>query len=273
MQQMTVSDFLITHPSLKPLVIETEGKKSKWGRVVCEWREKSTGYSHLFIPLINLQTGEIYLDCSRKKIYVKFILHTIVRPIQIFYKTLYHVLFPLSIPVTIILTLIQENKEKLNYKQIAGRCLKNSVRSLADCIRTPLYGLAMIVTSIAALVIAPFRPNTLYDLRKLEGDLIDALYWHETDDALGEPYPCFTPLFSLYEVHYRNFLHDDTNYNPQATQDEIGLNNMARSNVRFLRKHYGIFNCFSNNPFKKLDPTVEFISPAYGDVKKALAIT
>lgn len=265
MQPLAVSGFLAKHPDLKPFIIETDGKESKWGRVVCEWREKSTGLTHLFIPLINLKTGELYLDCSRKKIYAKFVAHTFTRPLHIFAKTLYHVVFVFSIPTTLFYTIMRGYEEKLPCKQIAKHCLRNCVRSLLDCLRTPLYGVALMVISIATLVIAPFRPNTVYDMRERVGQIVESLYWHETSDYEYDLFPCFQPYYSLYEMDQGNTVHDeDTNYNFQATQYEIGLNNLARRNVYFLRDNHNVFNC----PPEKLGRTAQLISPIYGEVQK-----
>lgn len=265
MNALSITDFLVEHPDLKPFVIHTEGNNSKWGRVICQWHEKKTDHKHLFIPLINLETGEMYLDCSKKKIYAKFIAHTLIRPLHIFLKTIYHAAFVISIPLAIIETIFQGKKDHPEYQEIFYSCLRNSCRSLADIVRTPLYGIAMMVVSIAALLITPFYPYTIYSMREWIGQLIQSLEWHEIDHYDRDPFPCFAPIDSLSEAHFFNKKYDNTYYKTGASAYEIGLNNLARAYVEFRRTHY--HPC--NDPLRLLDPEVQYISPCYGDVLKA----
>jgi hypothetical protein len=257
--------FIDQHPELKPCVIQTEGKESKWGRLVCHWHEKKTSLDHIFTPLINLQTGEIYLDCSKKKIYAKFITHLLLRPIHIAFKTLYHLAIPLSIPYIVYKSIKEGKEENQDRKKIAQNCLKNCVKSLADIVRTPLYGIAMIIVNVAALVIGPLAPKTLYDFREMTGKLIPSLSWQKTfveDDI----FPCFQAFENLQNINNWDTPKEDTIY-PSANAYLRGLSNFARSQIKFRREHYAPFN----NLFGKLDPNVRFVSPSYGDVEKAMA--
>src|SRR5262249_48211820 len=149
------------------------------------WKEKGTGFTHIYAPVVNIQTGEIYLDCSKKKIYAKIVIQTLLRPFLSVIKTAYHLAIPISI-IHIIYTTIQERK-KYDRREacILENCIKNSLKSIADIVRTPVYGVAIIIVGIAIIIIGPFAPNTLYTSREILGKLMKSLYW-----SVGAPIPC-----------------------------------------------------------------------------------
>lgn len=248
-------------------IVKADGENCKWGRLVCKWTEKKGGddtLEHIFTPLVNLQTGKIYSDCSKKKIYVKFLAHTILRPFHILFKTVYHLAIPISIPIIIAETCEKGIKEKKTKGEIAKACLLNSARSLADIVRTPLYGIAMTVVNIAALIIGPFAPKCLYDLRELTGKLVQSL--NRSEEPVDDDFfRCFQEILTLENIYLRNKLNDDTIYSPQAPGNIIGLNNLARANVRYLRANY----VFCNNPFGKLGYETSYTSASYASVEKA----
>jgi hypothetical protein len=266
----SLDSFLENHAEIQPLVVKTEGKESKWGRLVCHWHEKKDDkeIDHIFTPLINLENSDIYLDCSKKKIYAKFLAHTFLRPIHVAFKTIYHLAIPISIPHIVCETISAGKEQQLNAKEIAKNCVKNSVNSLIDIIRTPLIGVAMTIVNVAALIIGPLAPKTLYTFREWTGHLIHSLH-RKNDLVLNDIFSCFQPLDNLQKIDRRDREYDDTNY-ITAKQDSsknylIGLSNFARNNIINRREHYAFFN----NPCGKLDPSVRFISPSYDDVKKS----
>lgn len=261
--------FLSKHREVAPLLVQTEGNTSKWGRVICKWKEKKTGHEHIFTPLINLQTGAIYLDCPKKKIYAKFIAHTAFRPFHIAFKTLYHLALPISIPHLIYQTISEGKKEELSNKEIAHHCLNRVVKSLADIVRTPAYGVALTIVSVAALIIGPLgiKHVTLYDLREIAGHLVQALYRNEPG-AKQDLFICFQAFENLttIETQVYNPERMNTIYPLNASDTYMALIDFASANIRFRRNHYALFN----NPFGKLDPKVKYVSASYGDVEKAL---
>lgn len=266
-QPITTSNVYNPRPdleSIKDYVIKTEGENSKWARIVCVWNEKkvdNTTVKHIFTPLVNVETGDIYLDCSKKKIYVKFITHTLLRPIHLIFKTVYHMAMPISIPHIIYNTISEEiEKGDKTVGEIALECLKKSFNSVVDIGRTPMYLIAMTVVNIAALIIGPLAPQTLYRFREMTGHLVQAL--HREDTVVPDFFACFQPIEHLSEVRDRDYEKDDTVYSEPKTDNSKGLNNFARGRVRILRKHYEI----CSNPFGKLDHNVTFISPSYGSV-------
>lgn len=263
-----ISNLMSKQPDLadfENFIVKTEGENSKWGRIVCKWIEKKEERNlvHIFTPLINMQTGEIFLDCSKKKIYIKFLAHTILRPFHILFKTVYHCAIPISIPTIINETYQQGIKEKKSSGEIAKTCLKNSFNSLVDIVRTPLYGVAMTIVNIAALVIGPLAPKHLYDLREITGKLVQSL--NRTKTTAPDFFKCFQHITTLSGIKKWNRINDDTNYLTNASESSIGLSNFARAQVSFLRNHYSI----CNNPFAKLGPNKTYKSASYGDVEKA----
>lgn len=271
---MNIEIFLQIHPDLRPFIVRTEGKNSKWERVVCHWKEKKEDgrvIDHIYTSLINLEPGkhfgEMYLDCSKKKTYAKFIAHLAIRPFLIVLKTLYHAAIPLSLIHIVAQTIFKGIKNKENRKTIAFNCLKESAKSLADIFRTPAYGVAMIAVSVAALIIGPFAPRTLYTFRERIGKLVQSLHW--STKPVKDLFICFQSLQKIQKIDtYPGYDYEEDTINaPRASEHEIGLNEWAKAQVKYRRDNYAIFN----NPFGKLDPEVRYVSASYGDVQKAQA--
>jgi|GEM_PF-3061381 len=264
MNNFYIGKLVAQEPKFNDLILKTEGNNSKWGRLVCQWNEDK-GLHHKYATLVNLNTGDIYLDCSKKKIYAKFILHTLLRPFNIIFKTVYHVSVPISIPHIIYKTCVKGRKNESSGGEIAKNCFKNSFNSLADIIRTPVYGVAMTIVSIAALIIGPLAPKVLYDLRESIGMLVQSL--HRSDKFVDDLFGCFQPIKNLKTINKDNKKHSDTIYSKNS--DHIkGTNNFARSQVKFRREHWAIFN----QTFGKLDPNVTYISPSFDSVIKQVNI-
>lgn len=278
-------------------IFATEGKNGRWGRLLCTYEEENRLYTykddtntnkkikHIVCPLIDLSDdergGSVYLDCSKRKIFAKHLCLVPGRLWQGILKTAYHLCLPISIPIEILTTIKQEKernarliaKEKNSgvksdtplhdAKEITRRCLKNSVKSLADIVRTPVYGVAMSIVSLAAVCIAPFSPTKLYDLRTVSGDLENKLLWGATADT-WELTPCFKPTTSIKKIISRGS--SATNISDK-TPFELGLEKLAASMVDFRRSSRVPFNdcgflLGSNTPF---------VSRSYGDIEKLLA--
>jgi hypothetical protein len=246
------------------LIHHTEGVNSKWGRIDCQWMEDKengdvTQLEHHFFPLINKTTGDIYLDCSKRKIYVKFIVHSIIRPVLILGKTLYHAAFFISIPHIIAETIARGKKNELAGGEIAKQCVKNSFKSLADIIRTPLYGVAMEVVSATALIVGPLAPRTLYTLREAIGALVRSLNWNDRQDYMNDLFMCFQPIKSIDRM-IKTAQRD--NRNPVG-YIQIQLNQYAENNIKFRRENRTPFN----DCYRLVDPNVEYSSPSYKKIE------
>jgi hypothetical protein len=253
------------HEFINTYIFKTEGEKNRWGRLLCTWNELGNGSPqkrvHHVCYCIDLYTGEVYLDDSKRLIFMKMLGSIAVRVAQIFQKTMFHLLLPISLPIIVTATVKQEIEQHptRTRPQIAQKCLKNCAKSIQDIIRTPLFGMAMIVSTVFALVITPFGPSQLYDLRKSIAELEDKLC---ENDMLGwwKFTPCFHPFNSIDQIHQQNRKkHADTDYAACQNQFEINLTNMARSSVLFHRnsENRDVFHCFSTHPYNSGDYPLE----------------
>lgn len=288
---LNFTEWKKTHPEFKQnFPIQKEGKH--WGKTVVEWREiKSAAPSesdptryditdtlvHKYLPCIDTRTGDIYSDCSKKKIFVKHLALLVTRPVHSLVKTLYHTLFFISLPIEILQTyrnMKLENSGKnitFSKRKFVILSLVNCAKSLADIVRTPAYFVALEMVHLAAILLAPigaFKPSYAYEMRKTAGKIEKSLCWGATGWTWTGAV-CFQPLTTvdtLNEYQFPSIARDEsgelsygTYYGETPSAIEIGMTNHAAGQVLDRRKHY--------NPFYqligKLDPNKQYISPAY----------
>jgi hypothetical protein len=232
---------------------------SPWGHLICKWHEKKSNGKqlvHTYAFCIDRQEWGLYLDCRPVKIFAKCLAQLIARPFHIAVKTIYHLsMIPIFYEIAQTYRGLQSKQE----------CLKNSMRSLADIIRTPLYGLAMIVTSIAMLVISPFAPESLFTGRMLLGKIEQKACWDEihTPWTLAK---CFQPFSMSSLDHYG---HRDYSEDTIYTSDdplEKQLTNFARKRILFLRKNGDLFSC------QDLDEQTAYTSPVLKNTPPSLLV-
>jgi hypothetical protein len=225
---------------LKTYIIPTEDHK--WGQLILAWNEKrgESLISHIYAPWVDLETWEgVYTDDRPGAIYAKCFFQCLVRPFRLVVKTIYHISM---IPIFYEIALAVKKQQSVD------RCLKNSIRSLADIIRTPLFDIANIIGSLALLIISPFSPMLLYPGRRLLGRIELILTWGPGTKAsawtLAE---CFQPLrFSFFE-HYKEKIHEDTFY-PSDDLLDRQLTNFARSAVHYKQTHIDTVLCQKSAP-------------------------
>lgn len=254
--------FLQNHPEFTPFISKTEDENSKWTRIIFPWKEikpdQENTLEHIFTPLVNRENCDYYLDCTKKRIYMKFLHHTAYRPFDIVFKTIYHLAIPISIPHIIYKTIQESEDDGLTRGQIAVRCITNSCNSLVDIVRIPLYGVAFTIINIAALVIGPFAPSTLYTFREITGQLIISMY-RGNPAEYRKDFPCFQPDNLNDLNHFGQKTFPDTEYPSDALPYEIGMNNYTRAMIVHWRRTY--------NPciqlLGKLDPKKAFVSSSY----------
>lgn len=131
-------------------------------RIPCIWQE-NVANRHEYHATVNIKTGELYLDCRKRKIFVKHLVLSVLRPLNTCMMTIWHasIIAPLAVE---ILAVIRGNQ---SIRDLGI----NTAESLADIIRTPLYGLAITVVHVAAIILAPISPNSLYKTREIAGKL------------------------------------------------------------------------------------------------------
>lgn len=165
--------------------------------------------SHFYqTMLFNTETGEIYhhvkeLHIFSTKIvtYVGCILGIVNCPVYTLFKILYHLAIPISLTNIVIRTI---NDAKKNggitgkEKEIFIKCLINSVNSLSDIIRTPLYGIAMTIVLLATVLTSPFNSSLGYQLFILNRRLVNDLHRNENKLLFKKNYKdCIDHIVSI----------------------------------------------------------------------------
>lgn len=247
----TFQNWQESHPFLKNSLIYSDDKNCHWARIRANWKEKKIDgktLSHLCAFTIDLHTGDLYLDCRKRKIWAKCFALTLGRPFFGLVKTMYHLFLPLSIPMEIFKSIFIGVQQKQSFYQISQLSLRNIKNSLADIIRTPVYMTAMTIVTLSAVIFGPFAPLKIYDLRALAGRLENAL--NRGEESIWNMAPCFQPLDNIMDIHQHNFEKADTEY--EAEPALHGLNNLARSYVKFRRRNHNLFNdCGFLQPLNK----------------------
>ena len=215
----------------------TEGDGSlQWGRLITEWSEKNpkgTLLKHTYAACVDGETGGLFNDCNLSLIFKKCLTQLLVRPFHSIAKTIYHASF---IPLFVELPDLYYGKKPI--KQL----LNTAVLTFTDIIRTPLYGIALIAASAYVLARAIFDPATLYNGRKLIGEIEEEANrgLKHTDWTLThcfQPYPI--EVLKDYEIQDFSL---DTLY-PSNSPIDKQLTNFARSKIRHKQKRFDIFSC------------------------------
>lgn len=224
--------WMEAHPDFvaKHIVRENEN----WGKLICEWTEQKTvtdetgkahvkKITHIFVATINLKTGEVYMDCRRRKIFAKHAASLIIgRPLITAIKTLYHVSMFRVIKMIFFATVGKQvedtagnvKREKITWRKAGTKIARN----FADIVRTPIYSVALLIINLATVILIPLSPNIAYDLRALHGKIEKSLNWGKihTSWTLGR---CFQSGYKVDESDDSKFLfwklgspRKDTNY-------------------------------------------------------------
>lgn len=246
-----------THPLIETDLRFPNGDDSGWGRINAKWHEKHDGIdlTHICAFTLDLQTGDIFLDCTKQKIWTKCLLLTLGRPLFGLLKTTYHLILPISIPVEIFNAIYGGITNSESAITIASNVGIRVWHNVLDIVRTPLYTVVLTVITLAAVIVGPFAPRNLFELRALAGRVENALTRGEDFWTLA---PCFQPIANLMTIEdEEKYVKNDTEYDP----DEVlhRLNNLARSYVNYRRSNRNPFDDYGR--LHKDD--VAYISPAY----------
>ena len=222
-------------------VRKRRGKAATYGRVICHWDEGqgTRTLEHKYAAVVNSKNGDIYLDCRKRKIFAKNLCLTIARPIHTVLKTAWH-----ASCIPAVKELTRYSRKKQNGKE----CLTRSAQSMADIVRTPLYGVAMTTTQLAGVII----PKAGYVSRKVTGKM--ELKLNRTDGKTGSPWilaPCFCPLENMATIHKQSAPRKYKNTVDQ-TPDTVkeGLSVFGKKQIKFRRKVSNPFNdCFQLIPY------------------------
>lgn len=220
----------------------------KWNRLLLEWNEIKSDriLTHQYAPVVRLDTQEFYVDCRPQKIFAKCLAILLARPAFTVLKTVYH-LSLIEVPYHLFKATIHEQSFK--------EAFIKSGRAIADVVLTPLYGIAMTVSTLAVIILIAINPENAYDGREFLGRLEQQSNWGEkhTDWTLGA---CFQgyPLHFI-ETKYNKYCHQDTYY-PNIDSLEIGMTNFCRAAISHRRKNYNPFDQLCGS----LDPEIAYKS-------------
>lgn len=271
-------------------IFATEGPDCKWGRLKTEWTEivfpseevrkeviergsignaEVTYRTHTLALCINRETGDFYEDTTKKKIYVKMLAHTLRRPLFVL-DTLYYVCFPVAMTIAYRKARkeMEESVKLFSESEIKARCRQAAFNALADIVRTPVYGIAMIVVSATALIVGPLAPKKLYDFREMENQLMRK-YYRIPNGHFTTPFECFLSINNIQrqEKYSRRYL--DTVYSNPNSKIENAMNNYTKAFINHHREHAS--PCFKNG--RKLEKDEIYTSPTMADIEKLQSTT
>ena len=226
-------------------------KNSKWGRLVCKWNEYTCYQhhyqTHTYAACVNLEKKALYLDCRPRKIFAKCAAAFIARPAFTLIKTIYHISL-VEIPYQLYLTTVGAQP----LKKSLIKCAKN----IADIVRTPIYGVALMAATLGVMILGVYNPESLYSGREFLGQLEQRANWGEAQ-SLWTMAACFQPFpLDIIESKYSQFEYEDTFYENSNDPIEIGLANFAHAVLYRRRTHYNPFDQICGT----LDPNIAYKS-------------
>ncbi|MCH9611799.1 MAG: hypothetical protein S4CHLAM102_02730 [Chlamydiia bacterium] len=199
------------------------------------WKEETSSgirLVHVFRPMVSDQ-GDICNDNPKHMLGEKCSVLLLIRPIHTLAKTFFHLCLPLSLTVAIL-------------RAKKGDELKACVQTLADIVRTPVYGIALWVCAAVGLVLGIADSDHLFTLRLLAGRIEQHLNWGEPKNAFWTLAPCFQPASHEDEfiATWGQRRYSDTIYD-HLTPRQCAEANLARAAFTSRRKKPILFYCFS----------------------------
>lgn len=286
--------------SVRENVYTTQGKDSKWGRLVLTWNEKlpdGKTKEHKYAAMVNRETGELFLDCRPHKLLAKCFTTTLGHPLMSIAKfgrdalkickETHRKLNPMkevAVPNTTgsangieggsgSTKWVPDKKPPLCERfKIVAICIKDLLR---DAARSTLYGIALpIISAVGTLVagvtvlFALFKirilmlENLLYNIREFSGKVEKAFQRGETSLTLA---PCFQPeninrLIGSIKTRLGN------DWNSKDFIEQFGQDESMRALNRWARNQleYRRKNCCPFNDYgMKLNKKITYVSEAY----------
>lgn len=217
----------------------------RWGKLLLTWNQKLDEKRiliHKYTAIVDLQEGNLFLDCSTTKIYRKTFAFLLAVPFYIFAKTVIHISQAL---------VLNDISNSVFFKQPFSTTLKNAFKNLADIIRTPLFGIILIISSISILCLGLFKPESMYTYRDFLGKILLAMNWGERSKfELAE---CFIPAHLSRLENFSDNTVKDTVY-PSHNKLEKQFTLFARAVIIHQLRNYDYYLC------KKYKPTSPYIS-------------
>lgn len=237
--------YPVNIPGLNPKDIDRiEGPKSKWVRLTCHLKIKEAAKAETEEFIFNCKTEKVYIKDDKLEIAVKFLALTAFTPIALTAKTIYHLLFPLSLSYQIYMVFHQIKKneaealkkgEQFPPRDLTKKIIKVLGKNIIDTVRTPFYMIAMTIVAFSSVVFSVFNTEILYEGRVLYGEMLLSLNWGEKK-VLWTIAPCMQPRANLKDEKEkkRYYVADDVIYDAEPGTKMHALNNMTR-NVKYVK--------------------------------------
>lgn len=219
--------------------IEFSNSKDQYGTLKIDFDFEFNAKKHSLHSefIVSKSTGAIYGKMSPDSIKKVFWGLVFVRPLQIIFKMTYHALLPISIPLEIKRALDQSGKPS-SCLELAIRCTLAAIRSFADILRTPLYGIALTVIALAAVLFSGNQTEDVYSFLNFSSRVERDLFWGEKKRCLAR---CQQPIDYLHLVSGRQVDYDakydiKIEYNAKPLELRYGLIQMSVSYALFQKK-------------------------------------
>lgn len=213
----------------------------KWIHYTCHWKHKTADEKPLdsnFTALINSETLKVYNSDDYSDLRAKFSVLTLATPLYMLVKTIYHILFPLSLSYQICKTVSETKKEQVEAKKkntdapkidLSSRIIKVIAKNFFDIIKTPLYMITMTIIALSTVIFSAFKSEFLYQGRVFYGEMLQSLNWGEKT-TIWTYAPCMQPLADLKKREEKKYyVEEDTQYDGEPGTKIHALNNLARS--------------------------------------------
>jgi len=222
MQTNSFENFKITNPNYETEIGIYQLDSEKYKRVVIQWKETEI-INHVYHACISTETGDLYFDCSREKLLAKHFSLVFATPLYTYTKTWWH-FFTLG---PLIFRIIQWTSGNLSDTELATFL----EHSFIDIVRTPLYGIALTITHIAAGILYFFDPNLLYKTREVATYLERSMLRVENIEDAGAwaLSPCLGPFINIGQFQ-----------NSEEVKEK--LDNFLQKHISFRRKYRILFN-------------------------------
>lgn len=195
-----------------PVVDSSQAPLSKW-----------------YKDMVNMDTGDIYINKTEANMFKVNAAMILGRPLKTVLKTAYHLCLPISIPYEIYDTVQREKaREKLHPEEpkanLYKECTISVIKSLADIVRTPLYGIVLTVMHVAGAILYFIKPEKMNDVRSMAGKVDLSLSWDRKERCFPE---CYQSMDNLMTVHRRSYKIEGVDYSAAQNDTQIGLINLA----------------------------------------------
>lgn len=183
-------------PNMDPNRLEyVNGSKSKWANLTCvckylNGRIRSTNV------IVNCKNKKVYVNDSKLIIAKKLTGLSVITPWILIAKTIYHLLFPVSLAHQFYYVLKEAKNQAPVEKNLSLKIIKIIGKNFLDMLKTPLYAIAMTVVAISTLILSIFKREFLYEGREIFGKMLLSLNWGEKKN-LWTYAPCMIPIANL----------------------------------------------------------------------------